>query len=331
MSPDFIVGPTGDFSDIHSALNDARVVTGTKILVQDGLYESTGPIVIEKSVVICGESRHGTVFKSMGGSVFVIMTDHVKLIRLTVENGICSVAPSIKTVHPDRRLVRFHLLDSIVKFCHVGISLRANNFNIGNVVLVHNPIVLGSRTRVGVVIFGSQSASEIDSVTLENSEEYGNTIMFLLTAFSSEGSENQGTLTIAYCRHVGHLDIFYSHENFLGQSHSFNLVIYANQINESDSFIYLYDSVGLSGEVFGSIEVTDNVLSNSKGLGLIAIDGPHLPNRDFRSSVLQLFARGNVLGEGPETSSFVDVPGTSGSVCRYDPGAFSAPTVNVIS
>lgn len=71
------------------ALNDDRAVNGMTIFVEEGTYEySSAPIVVDKSLTICGASRTGTILSRTDYVVaLLIRAPNVSVVDMTVSQG----------------------------------------------------------------------------------------------------------------------------------------------------------------------------------------------------------------------------------------------------
>jgi len=308
----------GDFANLQLALRDDRVTDGMTILVEYGTYEySEAPIVIYKSLGICGASRTGTILRrSDYGSAVVIMAHDVSLANLTVSQG-----PSVRSLlyleyEPTiqvgglTRFDNFRMADVEVGFSIVGITLKANDFVLVRISLVQTE----DRNRgFGVVMYGTRGNCRIESVHYEGAELTPFS-MFTLEMDVVGEDDNEGSLTIANSTTSGQAIVFFHQVNFYGSVGSYTLAFHHNTIEDADYFVKLTvtGSVG-TGDVFDRIEAVGNCYDNYEGNGLITIEAEEF----FRSTSLPLIARDNVIPLNAFRPQYPEAEGSSGSICRF--------------
>jgi hypothetical protein len=315
------------------------VITGSVIEVFDGTYLQAAPIVVTKSVMICGQSRTGTIFTTAGTaadplSVLSIQADNVALVRMTIRQ-LNTAGTTVGTAvvvsgpgFPQTRVSGFWLDNVQVDYTEIGVSLRGTSWIVQDSSM--NYVGTGGN-RYGIIIYGVDGTSRITNTFFANNASAGRLRAVYLTSTTgvNPNENNSGVLTLSFNSQSGPLQEFFVQDNFQGGFGALTLRFLNNVFSETATWAAAFTVSNFAGNLYGQIVLLSNTASGAGGKGLFTIDG-FGTNLFFRSVSLPVQASENVIASTVLVPSFVEAPASTGSIVAYSSAVFNPTSVAVI-
>lgn len=316
-----IVGSGELYTTLQSAIDAA--VDGENILIKAGTYPVTATINVNKQVKIVGEDKDLVIFQTAGDtsdpvSMFNVSVSNVALAKITIKHRKTSNT-SVETAvvasgpgFPQTRIANFIMENCATEFCEFGLTVRAQSWCVRNSTFTYATGSVSNSARA-IGIYGTKGNSFIKDVFLKNDVLNGTAFrpFYLTSTTGSNPNETvEGKLVIEGTTHVGPLAQFFNQDN--GQNigaGTFELQVKNNTINESNLFVGYFSAAANAGEMFSSITLSGNTLSNlhavDGGKGIFGVAG----TASFRTSPLIVHASNNTLGQQVYRAGWVSVDG----------------------
>lgn len=323
---------SGQYIDVQSAIDAA--VNGDVISIGNGTYSSAG-LNVNKEVSLIGESEAGVLLEDNRGNsqTFLnVSVDNVTLQDLTVRHvtsdSAIGVAISVSGGgFPQVRLNNFNMINVTSQYSKGGLAIRSDNFLVEDCAF---EIAGGSSTRRGILHYGNGGDSVIRNCHFINGVGAVLRAICPTSTSGSNPSDNQaGSLTIEGSTFTGLLSQFVNMDNHQGNAGDFELIVKDNVTPESNAFVVSYGASANFGDIFSSVTLTGNTLTNSHssglGKGMFAIDGVGLIS--YRSNALPVTASNNTLGQLDFRSGYVETPGSTGSVSGYNTSGIASASI----
>ncbi len=273
----YVASVGGDFPDLQTALASPSVVNGDTIKMAAETFTTLTQITISKSVRIegCGA---GPVIRTAGTTddpthVLYITVGNVALVNLDVEQRKTvntSVESAINVQAPGATGIEISGTTSVTTM-EFGIVMHAAQFAIENCDF-HYQGAAGNNHRF-IAVYGNGGNSRIvdNDFVASSDAPTARTIFCLLTA--GVGDTYAGSLIMSNNTQTGgNLRQFFLQESFTGAAGGFGLYFANNTYNDANGGIIFYDSANLLN-LFSSIVLTNNTVSNGAGKGLVGFDG----------------------------------------------------------
>lgn len=320
---DKVVGSGEAYATLQDALTAA--VDGENILVKAGTYLVSSTIAINKQVKIVGEDKDLVIFETAATtsapvSMFNVSVDNVALAKMTIKHKKTSNT-SVETAvvasgggFPQTRIQNFIMENCVVEYAEFGLTVRAESWCVRNTTFTYATGSVSNSCRA-IGIYGNKGSSFIKDVFLKNDVLNGTASRpFYLTSTtgSNPNETTSGKLVIEGTTHVGPLAQFFNQDNQQSEgAGTFELQIKNNVINESNLFAAFYSAAANAGEMFSSITLSGNSISNlhavDGGKGLYGVAG----TASFRTSPLVVHASNNTLGQEVYRTGWMAVEGTT--------------------
>lgn len=308
----WVVGATGAFPDLPTALASPSVVNGDMLLLQNGTYTLAATLVIAKRVTIIGESRAGAILNTAGavgdpGVMIEVQVGGVTLANMTIDHlksGAIDSDYAVVASEPGGApalLGTFFMCECDISFTGSCAQIRAADWNVsdchvnftGNVPLDAFAFIIRGVTGVGA----------LSEISFENT---GTCTQFIgCTATSDPLKANDiftGTLAVLGCSQTGgNLTILCLCAMPINNTPGNRLSVFIedNVTTETFAFTQFTFTGANSGDCFEQVSFHNNSISNAheggggKGLfALVAAPGA-VP---FRTTPLPLHVFGNILG-----------------------------------
>jgi exonuclease VII small subunit len=321
LSFDLVVGAGEAHTTLQSAL--AAASNGQKILVKSGTYLVSSTIAVSKEVIIVGEDADAVIFETAATtsapvSMFNVSANNVALAKMTIKHKKTSNT-SVETAvvasgggFPQTRITNFIMEQCKIEFVEFGLTVRAQDWCVRNSQFTYATGSVSNSCRA-IGIYGTKGNAFIKDNFLKNDVLNGTAFrpFYLTSTTGSNPNETvEGKLVLEGTTHVGPLAQFWNQDNQQGSSGSFELQIKNNIINESNLFAAFYSATANAGDMFSSITLSGNTLSNlhavDGGKGLYGVAG----TAAFRSSPLIVHASNNTLGQEVYRAGWMAVQGS---------------------
>lgn len=319
---DKIVGSGEEFSTLEAAIAAAN--DGENILVKAGTYLVGSTININKQVKIVGEDKATVIFETAATtsapvSMFNVSVNNVALAKMTIKHKKTSNT-SVETAvvasgdgFPQTRIQNFIMENCIVEYAEFGVTVRAENWCVRDTTFTYATGSVSNSCRA-IGIYGTKGNSFIKDNFLKNDVLNGTASrpFYLTSTTGSNPNETvEGKLVIEGTTHVGPLAQFFNQDNQQSAGvGTFELQIKNNIINESNLFAGFAAAAANSGNMFSSITLSGNTLSNlhavDGGKGVYGVYG----TATFRSSPLIVHASNNTLGQETFRTGWMSVEGS---------------------
>jgi gas vesicle protein/TolA-binding protein len=319
---DKVVGAGEEYATLQDAL--AAAVDGENILVKAGTYSVTSAINVTKQVKIVGEDRATVIFETAGASsdptsVFNVSVDNVALAKMTIKHKKSSNT-SIETAviasgggFPQTRIANFIMEECTVEFLEFGLVVRAESWTVRDTTFTYATGTVSNSCRA-IGIYGNKGNSFIKDVFLKNDVINGTAFRpFYLTSTTGNNPNEttEGKLVVEGVTHSGQLAQFFNQDNQQSAGPgTFELQIKNNVTNESNLFAGFAAGLANSGDMFSSITLSGNTISNlhavDGGKGLFGVYGA----ASFRTTDLIVHASNNTLGQEVYRTGWVAVDGS---------------------
>lgn len=312
----FVASVGGDFPDLQTALASGSVVNGDTIKLNSEIWTTPTQINVNKSVTIegcgvCPEIRTaGTagdpvnVLNITVGNVVLknICVNQRKTTNTTLESAIDINAPGATGI-----VIRDSIALTTMEY---GIKIDAvNQFSIENCVFNYQGAA-GNTHRFIAVFSNNGNSRIINNQFTPSSDSPARTIFCALLAGPYAGSLLlQGNVQLV----GGNLRQFYIQEGFAGAAGGFQLYFSNNSYNDTNGGIIFFAGAPNPLNLFSSIVLANNTVSNGAGKGLVGFDGfgAGLP-----SGLTTWYVDGNVIANpaitAPGWASASAVPGLIG-------------------
>jgi len=351
------VGSGGDFGTLQEAINSPEVKSGASVLVYNGTYVVTTPIIINKPLIITGQSENGVIFKTAGTAsdpitLFTIQTGDVTVSKMSIldcKTTNTSVESCITVSNPNTNgniISNISIHNCTLSIVELGIFMRAANWKIENNSFIYNPDSgITNQKFYPIGICAISGNCYISGNTLNNMSSSGIYPRFIhVTATSqywSSTEQLEGNLVISGNSAInGACYQFYNQDSWSGIPSGLNLTFSNNNIvslnvPSTSSFIIFYGGDSNFGNILGSVTLSGNVLMNNTssgtgGKGMIGVDASEV--LAFRTSPLTLYARGNsIQNTSIFLPGFVEAPGSSNATVGYNSSAITSITINQIN
>ena len=333
---DKTVGTGGDFADLGAALR--TVPDDTVLMVLDGTYTVASTVEISRRVLVCGQSRAGTIVTTAGLesdplAVFSIVQSGVGIQRLTIKQltpNAISADAAITVYNATDATVQvsnFTLRDTTVEYVSRGLSVRGANLTVVDSSLTFT-LASSIAARLAIRIYGISGIVNVSN-NIATSLATGGSQRFLVvsvsTATAIPSEVNKGTLIVRNNTLTGNVvystnsyNMFAYVNNFQGNPGDLNIIFDNNTLSNGVNFLGLAVPTNFSGDVFGQISMTNNVIADGTlhGSFLISIyyggSGDAPSNLWFRSAKpLKVFATGNTYIGGSGFKSYKNSPGSN--------------------
>jgi len=315
-------------TELENAISNA--LDGNVIYIENGSYDLSNSLVINKEIVLVGESKDNVVIRdTRGNSLFFVQvsTDNVVIQDLTIEHITTDVNIGIAVVasgggFPQTRIDKFMMYNVKVKYSKGAVAVRSDNFVFESCTF---QVVAGSGTRRGVLHYGNGGTSFIkNNIFINESGSNLNAIYPTSTTGNNLNESQQGSLVVEGNTFQGTLNQFIIMDNHQGTADAFELIVKDNITPESNGFVVSYGTSINFGDVFSRMVFVGNSLKNP-GKGLYAIDGT---SGSYRSVGLEVISQDNVLESLTLRIDYSETSGSTGSIAAYKTSAFdSAPVV----
>jgi hypothetical protein len=322
LSFDLVVGSGETHTTLESAI--AASVDGQNILVKSGTYLVSSTILVNKQVKIVGEDKELVIFETASTtsapvSMFNVSVDNVALAKMTIKHKKTSNT-SVETAvvasgggFPQTRISNFIMESCNIEFIEFGMTVRAENWCVRDSQFAYATGSVSNSCRA-IGIYGTKGNAFIKDNFLKNDILNGTAFRpFYLTSTTGTNPNEtvEGKLVLEGTTHVGPLAQFWNQDNQQGSPGSFELQIKNNITNESNLFAGFAAAVANSGDMFSSITLSGNTLSNlhavDGGKGVFGVYG----SAAFRSSSLVVHASSNTLGQSVYRTGWEAVEGTT--------------------
>lgn len=343
---DHIVGPTGSFATLQSALASASVLDGQSIQIQAGTYSVSSVINVSKKVKIFGVDKDTVIFETAGAgsdpvNMFNVSVDDVVMANMTIKhkkttNTTVEAAVNVSGPgFPQTRVANFIMDNCRVEHVEFGVVIRGSNWKIANSQFAYAGPSNSTRRHVGIYgILGTCFA--VNNQSIDNGAT-GNTRWFAITSTTGTNPNEtlEGKLILdGNVQQTGALQQFLSQDAWQGSAGSFEVVARNNTTNETSAFISFYGAQANFGDILASVTATGNSLSNLHGgtpvvggKGLIGIDGSG--GIAFRSSDLPVYSSGNILANLVFRSGYVEATGSTGAIAGRNESVISSASVSL--
>lgn len=274
----YVASVGGDFSNLQTALASPLVVNGDVIKMAPETFITPAQITINKSVTIegCGA---GPIIRTAGTAadpthVLYITVGNVALVNIDVEQRKTtntSVESAITVQAPGATGIRLSGTTSITTM-EFGLIVRAAEFTIEDCDFRYQGSA-GNNHRF-IMVYGNAGNSRIvDNVFTPSSDApTARTVFCLLTA--GGGDTYSGSLVVSgNTQSGGNLRQFLTQESFAGAAGSFGLYVTDNTYNDLNGGVSLYSGAPNLLNLFSSIVLARNTVSNAHGRGLLVVDG----------------------------------------------------------
>jgi len=322
LSFDLVVGSGETHTTLESAI--AASVDGQNILVKSGTYLVSSTILVNKQVKIVGEDKELVIFETASTtsapvSMFNVSVDNVAIAKMTIKHKKTSNT-SVETAvvasgggFPQTRISNFIMESCNIEFIEFGMTVRAENWCVRDSQFAYATGSVSNSCRA-IGIYGTKGNAFIKDNFLKNDILNGTAFRpFYLTSTTGTNPNEtvEGKLVLEGTTHVGPLAQFWNQDNQQGSPGSFELQIKNNITNESNLFAGFAAAVANSGDMFSSITLSGNTLSNlhavDGGKGVFGVYG----SAAFRSSSLVVHASSNTLGQSVYRTGWEAVEGTT--------------------
>lgn len=322
LSFDLTVGASEAHTTLESAI--AAAVDGQNILVKPGTYAVSAAIAVNKQVKIVGEDVDTVIFETAGTTsdpvnMFNVSANNVALAKMTIKHkktNNTSVEAAVVASgggFPQTRISNFVMEQCKIEFVEFGLSVRAENWSVVGCQFTYATGSTSNSCRA-IGMYGTKGDAFIKDNFLKNDVLNGTSFrpLFLTSTTGSNPNETcEGKLVIEGTTHAGPLSQFFNQDNLQSAgAGTFELQIKNNTINESNLFAGFASYVQNAGDMFSSITLSGNTISNNHnatgGKGLYGVYG----NTDFRSSALIIHAENNTLGQDVYRDGWEAVNGT---------------------
>lgn len=348
---DLTVGSGEEYETLESAI--AAASNGQNILVKAGTYLVSSTINVNKELKIVGEDADTVIFETAGETsdpvvMFNFSANNSAIAKMTVKHkkpNNTSVETAIVASgggFPQTRVSNFIVEDCKIEYAEFGVVVRAEDWCVRDSQFTY-ATGSGSNSNRCVGIYGTKGNSYIKDNFLKNDVLNGTSFrpFYLTSTTGSNPNETvEGKLVIEGTTHVGALAQFFNQDNTQSAgAGTFELQIKDNVINETNLFAGVACYVENAGDLFSSITLSGNTLSNlhaaDGGKGVYGVYGVAA----FRSSPLVVHASNNTLGqevfrtgwesvEGSLIGKETAVPAFSVSLDSVIPASGDAPSVS---
>jgi hypothetical protein len=251
--------------------------------------------------------------------MFNVSVDNVALAKMTIKHKKTSNT-SVETAvvasgggFPQTRISNFIMESCNIEFIEFGMTVRAENWCVRDSQFAYATGSVSNSCRA-IGIYGTKGNAFIKDNFLKNDILNGTAFRpFYLTSTTGTNPNEtvEGKLVLEGTTHVGPLAQFWNQDNQQGSPGSFELQIKNNITNESNLFAGFAAAVANSGDMFSSITLSGNTLSNlhavDGGKGVFGVYG----SAAFRSSSLVVHASSNTLGQSVYRTGWEAVEGTT--------------------
>ena len=324
----YVASSGGDFTTLQAALVSPSVVNGDVIKMSAETFTTATTIAVNKCVTIegCGT---GPIIRTAGDAstptnVLSITANNVSLINLNIEQrntgGDCSaITASVVT-----GLV---IRDVSITTMEFGIVVNATQFAIENCDF-HYLGALANNHRF-IALYGNSGNSRIVDNTFTPSSDTPTprTVFCYLTSGGTPVPYADSLLVSGNTQVGGNLKQFFMQDSFAGTAGGFGLYFANNTYNDLSGGIIFYGGADLLN-LFSSIVLTNNTVSNASGKGLVGIDGV---GAGLQPGSTTWYINGNTI-TNPTISqsgwaSACDIPGAVG----YNTAVFASFTITYSS
>jgi prefoldin subunit 5 len=322
LSFDLVVGAGEAYASLQDALIAA--VDGQNILVKAGTYLVSSAINVTKQVKIVGEDKDLVIFETAASTsapttMFNVSANNVALAKMTIKHKKTSNT-SVETAvvasgggFPQTRISNFIMESCNIEFIEFGMTVRAEDWCVRDSQFTYATGSVSNSCRA-IGIYGTKGNAFIKDNFLKNDVLNGTAFRpFYLTSTTGTNPNEtvEGKLVLEGTTHVGPLAQFWNQDNQQGSAGSFELQIKNNITNESNLFAGFAAAVANSGDMFSSITLSGNTISNlhavDGGKGVFGVYG----TAAFRTSALIVHASNNTLGQEIYRTGWVSVEGTT--------------------
>jgi pectin methylesterase-like acyl-CoA thioesterase len=319
---DLVVGSGEVHTTLESAI--AAASNGQNILVKAGTYLVSSSIAVNKEVKIVGEDADTVIFETAGTTsdpvnMFVVRANNAALAKMTIKHKKTSNTSVEAAVvasgggFPQTRISNFIMEQCKIEFVEFGLTVRAEEWCVRDSQFTYATGSVSNSARA-IGIYGTKGNAFIKDNFLKNDIINGTSFrpLYLTSTTGSNPNETvEGKLVIEGTTHVGPLAQFFNQENTQSAgAGTFELQIKDNVINETNLFVGVACYVSNAGDLFSSITLSGNTLSNlhaaDGGKGIFGVYG----NSQFRSSDLIVHASNNTLGQEIYRTGWEAVEGT---------------------
>jgi hypothetical protein len=318
---DLVVGAGEAHATLESAITAAS--NGQNILVKPGTYLVSSAIAVNKEVKIVGEDKDTVIFETAASTsapvnMFNVTANNVALAKMTIKHkkttntSVEAAVVASGAGFPQTRITNFIMEQCNIEFCEFGLTVRAQDWCVRDSKFTY-ATGLASNSCRAIGIYGTKGNSFIKDNFLKNDVLNGTAFrpFYLTSTNGSNPNETvEGKLVIEGTTHVGALAQFWNQDNSQNVGvNTFELQIKNNVINESNLFAAFFSSIANAGNMFSSITLSGNTISNlhavDGGKGLYSIAG----TAAFRTSPLIVHASNNTIGQSVYRSGSVSVEG----------------------
>lgn len=279
--------------DLKNEINSADGITPKKILLTHGEYEINEPLLIDKNYVeIFGETTDDpsqvtiVTNKTDMNKLISVEASNVKIANMRLEHKIINTATSVETTVSIKKAVsNTTIINNTIHVPEFAISgIMMSNTQIINNKFYYDSNISGTSRVIG--IYGASQTNYIRNNSLDLSNNTTAKVIFIYSSSNNPGTGEpsphfEGQLIVRRNDITTNRTVtgFYSQDAFFQEDiKTYSIRIEENKVRESSYFVSLYLTTNNQANLFSSIELVRNDISNKhndkgESKGILSLDG----------------------------------------------------------